>query len=312
MNIADVDHRAPHFVVSDPCCSGVRCAAGGRDDACGYRVAWSINPHMTVGSVNRSRAIEQHAVFVRALAEEGAVVHPVPFVHGAYDSVFAKDNAVVVARSDGHRRALLARPRHAVRQAEQRARAEALVALGIEVLDVPGAHLEGGDCVVLPGARGAFMGHGFRSERAATRDLEGLLGAAVVPLELRDSRLYHLDMALGVLDDGTALVCAEALTDASLARLRVHSEIHDIVTIPLREALAFGVNFVQIGRTIVSAGASPTLRRELAARGYRVRSVRLDEYHLAGGSAACLVSRVHARGMARVAAVEQAPASTAA
>lgn len=297
----------PHFAVSQPRCTP-SCAD--RGDGCGFRVAWSINPHMTIGTADGARAVEQHQAFVRVLAEEGAVTHAMPFVHGAYDSVFAKDNAIIVERARGRRRALLARPRYEVRRTEQRARARALEALGVDVTDVPGPHLEGGDCVILPGARGAFMGHGFRTQRGAARDLERLLDAAVVPLELRDPRLYHLDMALAVLDDGTAVVCLEALDEASVARLRVHPAVRDLVPIPLREALAFGVNLVQVGRTIVSAGAAPTMRRELAARGFRVRSVRLDEFHLAGGSAACLVSRFHVHGAADV--TEPVPASSAA
>ncbi|MEA2748147.1 MAG: hypothetical protein QOI41_2290, partial [Myxococcales bacterium] len=206
---------------------------------------------MRVGSVRGGHAVRQHGTFVRTLESAGAHTLSVPFVHGAYDSVFSKDNAVIVERDHGTIEALLARPRHAERRMEQRARAAALASLGVRVRAAAEAPLEGGDVVVLPGAAGAFLGHGFRSSRAAAGDLERFLDREVTCLELRDPRLYHLDMALSVLDDGTAVVCPEALTPSALCAVQSHPDIHAVVHVPLDEALRFGVNLVQVGRTVV-------------------------------------------------------------
>lgn len=245
-----------------------------------------------IGSVQGRHAVRQHGTFVRTLASAGAAVHVVPFVHGAFDSVFSKDNAVLVERTNGSVEALLARPRHAERRIEQAARAAAYRAMGIRVATEARAPLEGGDIVVLPGARGAFLGHGFRSSAGAARDLEHFLGREVTRIELRDARLYHLDMALSVLDDGTALVCEEALSEASRRAVEHHPAVRDVVRVPLDEALRFGVNLVQVGRDIVWGADAPATTKALQARGYRVRRVALDQFHRAGGSAACLVSRV--------------------
>lgn len=155
--------------------------------------------------------------------------------------------------------------------------------------------LEGGDVVVLPGARGCFLGHGFRSSPRAARELERFLDDDVTCLELVDPRLYHLDMVLSVLDDGTALVCRQALTPASFAALARHPALTNLIEVPLDEALRFGVNLVQVGRSIVSGAAAPTVFGALRGAGYRIVHVELDQFHLAGGSAACLVSRVHAQ-----------------
>lgn len=247
---------------------------------------------MRVGAVRTCHAVGQHARFVRALASSGAVVETVPFVHGAFDSVFSKDNALLIER-DGATEALLARPRHSERQREQHARASALTALGVRVTETAAAPLEGGDVVMLPGARGAFLGHGFRSSRRSAAALEEFLRREVTCIRLRDSRLYHLDMALSVLDDGTALVCEEALTEGGMRALERHPAIRALVHVPLREALRFGVNLVEVGKNIVWGADAPATTCALRARGYRLRRVALDQFHLAGGSAACLVSRVH-------------------
>lgn len=300
-------HRS-RYIVSHPGCVS-SCAIA--DEACAFQVAWSINPHMQIGAVQTCLAARQHEVFVRELERAGATVEAVPFVHGAFDSVFSKDNAVVVERAHGGLEALLARPRHAQRQIEQEARAASLGALGVCVAGVAEEPLEGGDIVMQPAGNGAFVGHGFRSARGAAYDLERFLDREVTGLELCDPRLYHLDMVLSVLDDGTALVCEEALTEAAFRRLVAHPAITSILRVPLHEALAFGVNLVQIGKTIVWGADAPATTRALTARGHRVRKVALDQFHLAGGSAACLVSRIHRQGAAYGQRLS-APESTAA
>jgi N-dimethylarginine dimethylaminohydrolase len=267
---------------------------------------------MRVGSVRARHAVRQHAAFVRVLELSGASLETVPFVHGAYDSVFSKDNALLVERADGATQALLGRPRHAERRSEQHARAVALAGLGIRVTAAAESPLEGGDVVILPDARGAFLGHGFRSSRRASRDLERFLDREVTCVELRDPRLYHLDMALSVLDDGTALVCEEALTEASFRAIRRHAGIRAIVRVPVHEALQFGVNLVQVGDTIVWGAQAPATTRALGDLGYRVRHVELEQFHRAGGSAACLVSRIHRQALGAMNEVDEAPRSTAA
>ena len=281
--------RSRRFVVSKVRC-GISCDRPSSD--CDFRIAWAINPHMQIGSVRTEWAEGEHRTFVRTLERAGATVEVVPFVHGAFDSVFSKDNAVLVERG-GEIEALLAQPRFAQRTAEQNARAGALGKLGARSITAARHPLEGGDVVMLPDARGAFLGHGFRSTEHAAKDLEDFLGFEVTALELKDERLYHLDMALAVLDDGTALVCEEALTPAALRAVEAHPAVRTILRVELAEALRFGVNLVQIGRTIVWGADAPATSKALEDRGYVVQRVALDAFHRAGGSAACLVSRIH-------------------
>lgn len=261
-------------------------------DACTYRVAWSINPHMRPGAVEPWRAVRQHCTFVRLLERLGARVVKVPFVHGAYDSIFAKDNAILLHRG-GRAEALMTRPLHAVRRAEQAARARALADLGFAITAAPEGPLEGGDVVILPGARGALVGHGFRSSIRARVALERFVDGPCIPVELVDPRLYHLDMAVAVLGDGTALVCDEAVTPASRAAIARADGVARVVKVPLEEALAFGVNVVEVGRSVVVGGHAPATAAALERLGRTIHALPLDQFHLAGGSAACLVSRVH-------------------
>lgn len=283
------------FVASTPHCVD---ATHPVTEDCTYRIAWSINPHMVVGGVNPQRAIKQHAALIRTVRALGAHVETVPFVHGAFDSVFAKDNAIYT-NAQGSTRALLAAPRYAERQVEQPVRASDLARIGIHV-DSNDIAFEGGDVVVVPG-RCAFLGYGFRSARNAARELERRLELPVVPLELVDASLYHLDTAFAVLHDGTTLVCDEALTPAARRELRA-LRLGDVHTIERKAALRFALNFVEVGRAIVTGTSCASTAATMTACGKRVVYTPLDEFHRAGGSAACLLAPVYADHTVAIAA----------
>jgi len=238
---------------------------------------------------------------LRTIQMLGAHVTLLPFVHGAFDSVFAKDNAIYVSRHD-RCQALLASPRHDVRQAEQRARADALCDAAVHVHSIT-APFEGGDVCILPHGLGAVLGHGFRSSPDASETLSGLLEMPVFPLELVDPALYHLDTALTVLADGTALVCEEALAPSSRKTLR-SLPFRSVISVSRAETLRFALNVVDIDGTIVTGTDSPEVSAILHALGKRVIYTPLDEFQRAGGSAACLLAPIHDLDQATVA---QAP-----
>ncbi|HVG59545.1 MAG TPA: arginine deiminase-related protein [Hyalangium sp.] len=265
-----------------------------RGSDCAYRVDWSINPHMRAGTaVNLRRACAQHRALVHQLRQAGAEVLHVPFVHGAYDSVFAKDNALLLERH-GRRQALMASPRFGERGREQEARARMLEGLGFEHLSPPHAHFEGGDVIMLPGSAGALLGYGQRSSEDALPALEDFLGAPVKPLRLQDPYFFHLDLAVAVLEDGTALVCQEALACRGHGLEGVEG-ITRIIPVPYAEAAAFALNLVQVGEVIILGAEAPWTQALLMRLGYRALAVNLDQFHLAGGSAACLVAQLHSR-----------------
>ncbi|MCY1036760.1 arginine deiminase-related protein [Corallococcus sp. BB11-1] len=282
-----------HFTPATFAVSQVRCEKDHvRSRDCAYQVAWNINPHMKVGAVAWRRACSQHRAFLRALRDAGAGFFELPFVHGAFDSVFAKDNAVLVSQ-EGELRALLATMRHGQRRGEQLARARWLSARGFDVIAPERVHIEGGDVAMLPQGRGALLGFGQRSTQRAAGVLEAFLDAPVTPLELCDPYLYHLDTALTVLSDGTALVCPEAFTPDALRTLARTEGIQQVVPVAREDALAFGLNLVEVGNTVIVGARVPRVEALLRGLGRRPVSVKLDQFHLAGGSAACLAARVH-------------------
>jgi len=249
---------------------------------------------MKVGSTNFSVARFQHRRFRRALELAGARVIELPFVSGSFDSVFVKDNAIVLDVGDGALEAFLCNPKCPERRTEQLARSRELERNGIFVADVSDDSLEGGDVVMVPG-QAAFLGHGFRSSPKAAFALEEFLGMPVEPLELRDPFLYHLDMALSVLESGVALACPEAFTPESWEKIVAHPALTKVVPVSRASALEFGLNLVQVGRQILLGKQCLEVQGALAREGYVVSLMPLDQFQRAGGSAACLVSKVHSR-----------------
>lgn len=272
--------------------AAVQCKGHELSDVCRYQVAWSINPHMMIGAVDFAAAAQQHASLVAALEGTGVAIEHLPFVHGAYDSVFVKDPALLLSHR-GRKQALLARMRHSERQLECVERARVLVQQGYEVVTGCPTEWEGGDVVMLPSCEGMFLGYGLRSRRDASTWLERHAGVEVWPLELRDPHLYHLDTALAVLPDGTALVCPDALTRESLQALERAPGITRVIRVSRDLALGFGLNLVTVGDTVVVGAHQPSIEALLASLGYRCRVVPLGQFHLAGGSAACLVAPVY-------------------
>ena len=246
---------------------------------------------MKIGGADPTKACAQHAGLVRALRGAGARVLRVPFMHAAYDSVFMKDSTILAER-DGQARALPTTFRHPERRLESAARAQHLARAGFAVARPLATSLEGGDVHVIAHRGLALLGHGVRSERASSKGLSQFLGHGGVPLELRDANLFHLDTALTVLSDDTLVYCRDAFTPAALRTLEA-LRFRQLRAVSFREAMRFSINVVEVGDAVVTGTESAEMTALWRSLGRRVITAPLDQFHLAGGSAACLVSRVH-------------------
>ena len=75
----------------------------------------------------------------------------------------------------------------------------------------PPVHFEGmGDAIWHPLRRLLYIGYGFRTDLKALERAANLLHCPVVALKLIDPSFYHLDTALSVLDQQTAIYAPEA------------------------------------------------------------------------------------------------------
>jgi N-dimethylarginine dimethylaminohydrolase len=268
-----------------------------------FAVTYSINPWMDPKAWSES-GLTLYAVAARqweglrlALARHGAQIETVEPAIGLPDLVFTANAAVVL---DG--KALLTRFRHAERRGEEPVYAKAFRALqqrGLieQVIEMPeGTALEGaGDCIWDADRSLFWMGHGFRSDLAASEVVERIFGAECVPLELANPNYYHLDTAFCPLPDGGVIYYPGAFTPAALAAIEARVEPAYRIALDAVDAACFAANAAVLGMVVVLSSASDTLRRTLLARGYTVVETPLTVFQKSGGSACCLTLRLDRR-----------------
>lgn len=257
-----------------------------------FDVTYAINPWMQPGvGVDARLATAQWQVLretYRSLGHRVEALEPLP---GQPDMVFSANGALVVGG-----RGYGARFRHPERAAEAEAHAAWLQRLGIGVARPIHVNEGEGDFLVLGSM--ILAGTGFRTSVEAHVEAAAVLDRPVVSLQLVDPRFYHLDVALGVLDDGRGdappdiAYFPEAFSAHSRRTLR--ELFPDAVTCTADDALAFGLNLVSDGRHVVLPSAAAGLARRLADRGYAPVPVDLSELLKGGGSVKCCTMEMHA------------------
>jgi N-dimethylarginine dimethylaminohydrolase len=256
-----------------------------------FDVAYSINPWMDPnGHVARVLAVRQWSGLVDAYRATGHRVDLLEPLPGLPDMVFAANGATVV---DGH--ALPARFARSEREAEAAVHAmwhqrNGILYGGGEVQQPAAVNEAEGDFAVL--SRKILAGYGFRTVPEAHRELARLTGREVISLELVDPRLFHLDLALAVLDDERDHIAYYPEAFSQPSRRLLAELFPDALIANEHDAYAFGLNAVSDGLHVFIPSGARQLREELAALGYWPISVDLSELSKAGGSVKCCTQEI--------------------
>lgn len=253
-----------------------------------FDVVYEINPWMDRRvAVDREAAWHQWQALVATLTEAGAEVErmaPHPWLP---DLVFTANAGLVWGDV-----AVASRFRDPERQGETAHDTAWFGRRGYRLAPLPpGVVQEGaGDALPFMARETAHpvlvAGHGIRSHRAGAGALARLLGVRVVPVELVDPRLYHLDLAFCPLGPGRALVVPEAFTAGS--RRVLEALVPEPLVLGVDDALTFCANSVVVGSTVVMPTCPPAVGRRLEAWGYDVAVVPVTEFKKAGGAVRCL------------------------
>ncbi len=114
-----------------------------------------------------------------------------------------------------------------------------------------------GDFAVLSG--GILAGYGFRTTREAHRELATLTGREVLSLELVDPRLFHLDLALAVLDDERDHIAYYPDAFSPRSRRLLTRLFPDALIASEHDAYTFGLNFGQRRAACLHSCGRPTV-----------------------------------------------------
>jgi N-dimethylarginine dimethylaminohydrolase/RimJ/RimL family protein N-acetyltransferase len=245
-----------------------------------FEVAYSINPWMDPRvTVDRDRANAQWEELRAVYLALGHVVDVLPPTPGLPDMVFTANGAMVL---DGC--VLVARFRHPERAAEAEAHEKWFRAHGYSEVQVSRFVAEGQGDYLIAG-QSLLAGAGFRTDRRSHAQAEELCGRRPISLTLVDSRYYHLDTALAVLDDEQIMYYPNAFSAESRATL---AELFpNAILAGHADAEVLGLNAVSDGQNVVLPSGATELAAQLRSAGFHPIGVDVSELLKAGGGVKC-------------------------
>ena len=251
-----------------------------------YGIEYEINPWMnrSMASV-RDLAFKQWRELRDAILGLGVIVEEMTPQPGLPDLVFTA-NAGLMFRN----RFFSSRFVHDVRAKESPFFDAWFREHGFEVVHWPDGMFHEGAGDALFCGEALFAGYRTRSDALAHQWVAKQMGIRVLPLELVNSRFYHLDTCFCPLAPGEALWFPDAFDAYGRRVLETH--VPSLIPVSEPEAQRFGCNAVVVGNTVVHNSLCPQLAEDLQKKGYRSISVELSEFLKAGGSAKCLTLRI--------------------
>lgn len=264
-----------------------------------YTIAYEINPWMRLRrKPHHSRAVRQWHVLYRLLTQGLRVrVQLLPPCRGVPDLVFTANAGLVGgphangAEAKRGRTLIRSNFRHPQRQREEPIIQRYFKQAGYQIVTLPRRYNFEGEGDALWMGHTLLLGFRFRSDATVHERLARLLEARVLPVELVDTRFYHLDTCFAPLGERTALWYPDAFD--RYGRRVIERLVPDLISVSEADAKRFVCNAIVAGRSVVvHEGSSARLRRQLTRRHLRLYTVDLSEFLKAGGAAKCLVLRL--------------------
>ncbi|MFT4128186.1 MAG: ornithine--oxo-acid transaminase [Gordonia sp. (in: high G+C Gram-positive bacteria)] len=250
-----------------------------------YTVTYAINPWMDPAvPVDTARALAQWENLRRVYESLGHTVHVIDPQPGLPDMVYAANGGLVIGGQ-----AVTARFTFPERAGEAEHYDAWFRTAGLDAVHrTTGTHEGEGDFLVV--GEVILAGTGFRTHPDTHTEVAALTGKPVITLDLVDPRYYHLDTALGVLDDHTIAYYPQAFSTASR---RVLSELYpDAIIATDADAAVLGLNLVSDGHHVVMTDAAPALAEQIRQAGFTPITVDLSELLKGGGSVKCCTLEV--------------------
>ncbi len=250
-----------------------------------FGIEYEINPWMRLTNrVDYGQAVRQWHELMRVLEKDvGVALERMTPIPGLPDLVFTANGGIVVGRT-----AVVSRFRYPERQPEEAHFENRFRELGYDVLTVgKELYFEGaGDLLGFP--EYWFGGYRQRSDIRVFPILSERFHREIIPLELVDSRFYHLDTCLCPLSGGELLYFPAAFDRYGQVAIAERVPDRLRLAVPEEEALKFACNAVCAGKHVVLPAGCPATQDWLRMQGYETHSVQLDEFMKSGGSAKCL------------------------
>lgn len=127
---------------------------------------------------------------------------------------------------------------------------------------------------------------GMRSDKEAYNIISDFFGLEAIPLELIDSKFYHLDTALFPISRNLIAWWPPAFSGES--RDKIENLGAELIKVNYNEANKFVCNSISMEDTIIMPKGCLIFREEVAKRGYKIIELDVSEFMKAGGGIKCL------------------------
>jgi dimethylargininase len=228
--------------------------------------------HIDRSPININIARAQHQGYVQALQDMECEVIELPAEEDLPDSVFVEDTAVILPEV-----AVITRPGADSRRLETESIMQTLQPYReLLFIQEPGT-VDGGDVLVLD--KDIFVGMSTRSNQVAVDQMNALLekfGYRAQGVEMHDC--LHLKSAVTRVDTSTLLINRNWVDIQYFAG-------SDFIDVDPSEP--FAANCLPVNGEVIFPAAFPKTRAKLEARGYKVRTVQVDELAKAEGAVTC-------------------------
>jgi N-dimethylarginine dimethylaminohydrolase len=227
----------------------------------------------------------QYNEMLDAYAQAGVTVHVLDAQPDLPYQIFARDSSVMTPWG-----AVIMQLQKPYRRGEYAACLRFYLDAGIPIYDlITAGNVEGGDFMVLQPGVAACGYSGERSIEPAVRQLQSWFDAEGWELHAYafDSHFLHLDVQMGMLAEGLAVVCTEALEPELVDWL--HSKGIRTIPITYADAMQLGSNVVALGdeRVLVPA-SSKNLIAACRAEGLTVYDPDVSMIGNGGGAVHCM------------------------
>jgi N-dimethylarginine dimethylaminohydrolase len=230
-------------------------------------------------------ARRQYEEMIDAYRSAGVAVHFLAAEPGLPYQIFARDSSIMTPWG-----AVIMQLQKPYRRGEYAACLKFYLAHGIQIYDlVTAGNVEGGDFMVLQPGVAACGYSGERSIEPAVRQLQSWFEAEGWELHTYafDPHFLHLDVQMGMIAEGLAVVCVEAVEPELVEWLRTKNI--RAISIPYADAMQLGSNVVALGneRVMVPA-ASKNLIAACRAEGLTVYDPDVSMIANGGGAVHCM------------------------
>jgi N-dimethylarginine dimethylaminohydrolase len=230
-------------------------------------------------------ARRQYGEMLDAYAQAGVKVHLLPPSADLPYQIFARDSSVMTPWG-----AVIMQLQKPYRRGEYAACLRFYLDAGIPIYDlVTAGNVEGGDFMVLKPGVGACGYSGERSIEPAVRQLQAWFEAEGWEFHTYafDAHFLHLDVQVGMLAPGLAVVCVEAVEPELVAWLTARGI--RVIPIPYGDAMQLGTNVVALGKErVLVPASSKRLIAACRAEGLTVFDPEVDMIGNGGGSVHCM------------------------